>query len=231
LIELRGCYSPSHEWQDHVAAVLRNRGSEPNFSTILNERKASGGYNLNAPSSTLSSSDRRQRRKLSGEGLSTDLSTYDLSYVRDDRRRSASTPSTLSDEDDVMDAVGQLSLNEDEEVRYHGKASGLHLLGGKERDDSRNEGGIWLVSSFFKALKQDFITSNIRRFPPARVWPPLPNEKRSNDYLNGTESEEHLSKLPNLETQDHLLELYFIYVHPSLPVVHKKAFFDIFKQG
>lgn len=44
-----------------------------------------------------------------------------------------------------MDAVGQLSLNEDEQVRYHGKASGLHLLGGKERDDSRNEDGIWSV--------------------------------------------------------------------------------------
>jgi hypothetical protein len=194
-----------------VATVLRNRGSEPNFSTILSERKASGVYNLSSPSPALSSSDRRQRRKLSGEGLSTDLSKYDLSSVRDDRQRSASTPSTLSDED-VLDAVGQLSLNEDEEVRYHGKASGLHLLGGKERDDSRNEGGIW-------------------RFPPARVWPPLPNEKRSNDYLNGTESEEYLSKLPNLETQDHLLELYFTYVHPSLPVVHKKTFFDIFKQG
>lgn len=146
-----GCYSPSHEWQDHVAAVLRNRGSEPNFSTILSERKASGVYNLYSPSPALSSSDRRQRRKLSGEGLSTDLSKYDLSSVRDDRQRSASTTSTLSDED-VLDAVGQLSLNEDEEVRYHGKASGLHLLGGKERDDSRNEGGIWLVSLFFLAI-------------------------------------------------------------------------------
>jgi hypothetical protein len=36
-----------------------------------------------------------------------------------------------------------LSLNEDEQVRYHGKASGLHLLGNTDRVDGRNEGGIW----------------------------------------------------------------------------------------
>ena len=52
------------------------------------------------------------------------------------------------DSDDIMNAVGQLSLNEDEQVRYHGKASGLHLLDGKERIDRRNEGGIWFVYSF-----------------------------------------------------------------------------------
>lgn len=51
-----------------------------------------------------------------------------------------------SEEDDLAIAAGQLSLNEDEQVRYHGKASGLHLLGAKERIDDRNEGGIWLVS-------------------------------------------------------------------------------------
>lgn len=69
-------------------------------------------------------------------------------------------------------AVGQLSLNEDKQVRYHGKASGLHLLARQagargrrgrrgrsedagvaeedgaaeeERGEGRNVGGIWLV--------------------------------------------------------------------------------------
>ena len=46
-------------------------------------------------------------------------------------------------EEDLPGAAGQLSLNEEEQVRYHGKASGLHLLGDKDRIDSRNEGGIW----------------------------------------------------------------------------------------
>ena len=48
-----------------------------------------------------------------------------------------------SGEDELAIAVGQLSINEDEQVRYHGKASGLHLLGASERDDGRSEGGIW----------------------------------------------------------------------------------------
>jgi len=49
------------------------------------------------------------------------------------------------EEAEFTGAVGQLSLNEDEQVRYHGKASGLYLLGNKERIDRRNEGGIWFV--------------------------------------------------------------------------------------
>ena len=51
-----------------------------------------------------------------------------------------------SGEDELAIAVGQLSINEDEQVRYHGKASGLHLLGASERDDGRSEGGIWCVT-------------------------------------------------------------------------------------
>jgi hypothetical protein len=51
--------------------------------------------------------------------------------------------SATDSEGELRDAVGQLSLNEDEQVRYHGKASGLHLLGDKVRVDGRNEGGIW----------------------------------------------------------------------------------------
>lgn len=46
-------------------------------------------------------------------------------------------------EDELALAVGQLSINEDEQVRYHGKASGLHLLGIQQRIDGRNEGHIW----------------------------------------------------------------------------------------
>lgn len=63
----------------------------------------------------------------------------------DSRRWSVSSNDSLSsgNKEDLTGAVGQLSLNEDEQVRYHGKASGLHILGNKERVDARNEGGIW----------------------------------------------------------------------------------------
>jgi hypothetical protein len=57
--------------------------------------------------------------------------------------RSSSVDSSSESEVELAGAVGQLSLNEDEQVRYHGKASGLHLLDCKERVDGRNEGGIW----------------------------------------------------------------------------------------
>ena len=118
-------------------------------------------------------------------------------------RRNSSVSTNSSSDDDFAGAVGQLSLNEDEEVRYHGKASGLHLLGAKDRLDRRNEGGIW-------------------RFPKARVWPPLPPGPVSGFH----EDEEGMSKLPPTAIQEHLLDLYFTYVHPSLPVVHKQTFFE-----
>ena len=54
----------------------------------------------------------------------------------------------VSDEEEIPSALGQLSLNEDEQVRYHGKASGLYILDTNERVDGRNAGGIWYASFF-----------------------------------------------------------------------------------
>ncbi|KAA1474412.1 hypothetical protein DENSPDRAFT_328671 [Dentipellis sp. KUC8613] len=130
-----------------------------------------------------------------------------------DGERERGTPDALDDnseEDELAGEVGQLSLNEEREVRYHGKASGLHLLGVKDRVDGRNEGGIW-------------------RFPKARVWPPLP----SNQYQrNEAREEEELAvTLPPLQTQERLLDLYFTFVHPALPIVHKKTFMEDFRSG
>jgi hypothetical protein len=51
----------------------------------------------------------------------------------------------IEDDVNLREALGQLSVNEDQQVRFHGKSSGLHLLGSKERVDNRNEGGIWYV--------------------------------------------------------------------------------------
>ncbi|KAG6380094.1 hypothetical protein JVT61DRAFT_8179 [Boletus reticuloceps] len=138
--------------------------------------------------------------------------------------------STDSDsEDDFVDAVGQLSLNEDEQVRYHGKASGLYLLGINTKEEARNEGGIW-------------------RFPKARVWPPLPENAStspstpvgpfSGGKVPTSTSTGHLpltsaalyghlaAFLPDPAMQEHLLEIYFAYVHAAFPVIHKDAFWE-----
>lgn len=99
------------------------------------------------------SPSRRQRRRVGGDsaypssapGSAVSLHPDAMRQMQYVERRSSSPLESVSSmsEEELMGAVGQLSLNEDEQVRYHGKASGLHLLGDKERVDGRNKGGIW----------------------------------------------------------------------------------------
>ena len=136
-----------------------------------------------------------------------------------------------SGEDEMALAVGQLSINEDEQVRYHGKASGLHLLGASERHDGRSEGGIWYVYNAHFGFNLVSISladwGKFRRFPKARVWPPLPPTQRT-----PTKTEDDwLSRLPPQDVQEHLLELYFTYVHTQLPILHKKTFMELYRNG
>ncbi|KAJ7050446.1 fungal-specific transcription factor domain-containing protein [Mycena amicta] len=128
-------------------------------------------------------------------------------------------------------AVGQLSLNEDKEVRYHGKASGLHLLARrpvavpttseerreqeaanvtvKREEDGQNAGGIW-------------------RFPKARVWPaaPPPDEWDADGVVDADKD-----GLPPPDVQSALLDRYFTHVHPNFPVVHKQSVMEAFSRG
>ncbi|KAG5636297.1 hypothetical protein H0H81_008496 [Sphagnurus paluster] len=233
---------PSNEWQDHVSAMLE--ASEPNDAPKGGQRLRSqasapalgssslSNARLGTDASSASSVDtqspaRRTRRRIGTEDVSFYVQSNDgyeshrskgnlgreRSGIYSSRRRSSPSStesidalSSGSDDEELISAVGQLSLNEDREVRYHGKASGLHLLGNKERLDSRNEGGIW-------------------RFPKARVWPPLPSAAS----LAQTHDDEFVERLPDHTVQENLLELYFKFVHPILPLVNKRAFMDAFK--
>lgn len=133
-----------------------------------------------------------------------------------------------TEENALVSEVGHLSLNEESQVRFHGQASGLHLLDVKDRNDGRNEGGIWLVAGFIAcsftiSMRIPLILpKHFRRFPKARVWPPLPVTE-SDPQPHG---EEQVVTLPDVATQDQLLEIYFAYVHPALPVLHKKSFLE-----
>ncbi|KAJ7443935.1 hypothetical protein B0H11DRAFT_2343643 [Mycena galericulata] len=95
-------------------------------------------------------------------------------------------------------AVGQLSLNEDKQVRYHGKASGLHLLarraavgenpdahafwddearGRARRREERGKGGE-------QEREDSEVGKNVGgiwRFPKARVWPAAPATERDDE--------------------------------------------------
>ncbi|TFK53184.1 hypothetical protein OE88DRAFT_1657100 [Heliocybe sulcata] len=175
---------PSNEWQDQVTAKLHALGG-PGYASSYDE-----------PTLPLHPAQRRRSRSPrsgSPEGYGE-----------------MSSPSQLDeseDEDELADAVGQLSLNEHEEVRYHSKVSGLHLLGVKERSDGRSEGGIW-------------------KFPSSRVWPPLPENR-----LPAKKEEEYAARLPDMGVQEHLVDLYFTYVHTAFPIVHKKTFLDDFSHA
>jgi hypothetical protein len=57
-----------------------------------------------------------------------------------------------------------------------------------------------------------------RRLPMARVWPPIKN-------LAELIHEEDMDvELPPAPVQEHLLQLYFTYIHPVFPVIHKTRF-------
>ncbi|QRV84496.1 Fungal specific transcription factor domain [Ceratobasidium sp. AG-Ba] len=135
-------------------------------------------------------------------------------------------PATDSDTepDTITDAMGQLSLNEHQQLRYHGKASGLHLLAqapAYHTDRTRmDEAGIW-------------------RFPSSRVWPPVAEERDTDDEREDQTASSNLLELikpveeleeqmkaimPSRSQQERLLKLYFVYVHPVLPVIHKEVF-------
>jgi len=90
-------------------------------------------------------------------------------------------------------------------LRFHGESSGMPLLGrSSERTDERSSGGLWrLPMSLFARFQSSDLSEDI---------------------------EESLAeKLPTIEEQDFLVELYFTYVHPILPVVHKASFMDAYR--
>ncbi|KAH0581073.1 hypothetical protein H2248_012207 [Termitomyces sp. 'cryptogamus'] len=242
---------PSNEWQDRVSAMLasldtglqassedshrlREKSSAPSFGTSSDSRSRHVDHSFSK--TNLGNNEfhgRRIRRRIGAEvethtneytqsrsaahdssasrSRDSPFGQYSHGHRRSSRRKcsvsSAESSSSLSDEE-MNGAMGELSLNEDEQVRYHGRASGLYLLGKKERVDKRNEGGIW-------------------RFPKARVWPPV----QSSSSVNTIDEEEYLNRLPDQPIQEHLIDLYFKHVHTSLPVIHKRAFYDTLRTG
>ncbi|KAG0144126.1 hypothetical protein CROQUDRAFT_47765 [Cronartium quercuum f. sp. fusiforme G11] len=101
---------------------------------------------------------------------------------------------------ELTDVVGQLSLNEDDEVRYHGRSSGLYLITASQRH-------------------QDYFW----RFPQPGVWPEAAS-RRPRTELEIMRAVEPLEVLPSPETMVHLLEVYWTYVHPLVPVLYKPEF-------
>ncbi|KAI0305366.1 fungal-specific transcription factor domain-containing protein [Multifurca ochricompacta] len=218
---------PSIEWQesliDRLSSLASSRGQttrspdrtspQPSFSTRRPTLSLTIGH-LRSPDS--SEPPRSRQRRISSQSPSDSFQSLRSSPAgagassvalgsdamdEHEKHRSA-------EEDALVSEIGQLSLNEEREVRYHGQASGLHLLDVKARVDGRNEGGIW-------------------RFPKARVWPPLPQSEYNAQSRDRGES----VNLPDAATQEELLEIYFAYVHPALPILHKQSFLEELRNG
>lgn len=56
-----------------------------------------------------------------------------------------------------------------------------------------------------------------RRLPMSRIWPASKSPKSYSDHVK-------TPFLPEIHIQDRLLDLYFTYVHPMFPVLHKSGF-------
>jgi hypothetical protein len=102
------------------------------------------------------------------------------------------------------------------------------------------------VSGLFTDMLHACLTYR-RRFPKARVWPPLPPSDTSpvipsistltnspiatNTPLTSLSvvDRDLSSVMPDLAAQEHLLDIYFTYVHSAFPVLHKEAFWEGYK--
>lgn len=217
---------PSTEWQDDVVSTLSRA-----LPSLRSSRQSSSR-------DTNPETDRPKRQRRGLQDTDRDISPSAASSTRSPvfsvsssaspvLSRTGEGPGSVADggetdgEEDVAEALGQLSVNEDQQIRFHGKASGLHLLGINTRAEARNEGGIW-------------------RFPKARVWPPLPpssgdpstSTAAPEDPMNATLpsfNNDTDVDLPEPSVQEHLLELYFTYVHASFPILHKSAFREAYR--
>ncbi|TFK83713.1 hypothetical protein K466DRAFT_665640 [Polyporus arcularius HHB13444] len=123
-------------------------------------------------------------------------------YAHPSSRCAALTDPEGDDLGDCADAFGNLSIDENREVRYHGNSAGLQLLARTERTDDRNSKGIWM-------------------FPMAKYWPGPGLARVQVDHMRAVEQS---VALPPVEVQDLLIRVYFTYVNPAVPVIDEESF-------
>ncbi|KAK4704481.1 hypothetical protein P7C70_g1729, partial [Phenoliferia sp. Uapishka_3] len=171
----------------HLNADQGGGGSSPRQRRRLNGGASPAGSNSSLPGGRTSFSYQQPGKAvLSPNAINhTGQSSYTLSADAD--LSPAGEPEDGGQGmTELADVVGQLSLNENAEVRYHGRSSGLYLISKSAR-----------YKDFFWQLKTE------------------------NEILKLTDSED---PLPDRQTQQHLLDLYWTYVHPHFPILYKISF-------
>ncbi|CAJ0889825.1 3600_t:CDS:2 [Entrophospora sp. SA101] len=127
--------------------------------------------------------------------------------MQDDLHSTSSNRSNNSGDliDDLNEVMGILSIDENNQIRYHGRSSGFYLL---KKGNRYKDGILSITSNNWKHPGQVIASTN------------------NFDLLKRPE----LTELPSQELSDHLLELYFNNVHPLMAVIYKPRFFDQLKQ-
>ncbi|KAI0666677.1 fungal-specific transcription factor domain-containing protein [Trametes maxima] len=194
---------PTLAWQDRLSARLALSFGGPSASPLPARSPAPL---ISASTSRDGSEPPRTKRRLDAAEPSSDPIRLTPAWSSQ-----SAAQSDEEDQDDLYDcaeAFGNLSIDENREVRYHGNASGLQLLVHTERTDRRNIEGIW-------------------DFPMAKFWPGPPVNRQL--LVEEVKSIELTVRLPPTHVQDRLIEAFFTYINPAIPVVDEASFMEQYR--
>ena len=75
-----------------------------------------------------------------------------------------------------------------------------------------------IFTPFVQLLTYLLVIGGVWHLPRVRKWP------RAKDDVAHLLQEEHDVAMPPMHVQELLVDLYFTYMHPSLPMIHKTQF-------
>ncbi|WAR62885.1 hypothetical protein PtB15_15B473 [Puccinia triticina] len=189
----------------------RRRRIESNLSSIHRSKSQVAAFNQSSSTSTIphtgTATFTLSRSELLNAGTHNSQITFEcnksLRPIKSELPSAEQhSPATISE---LADVVGQLSLDENDEVRYHGRSSGLYLISASQR-------------------YKDFFW----HFPKPGFWPVAPIRRSpTTSYI--LELVNPLELLPSQETMCHLLDLYWEFVHPMMPILYKPEFMTQFR--
>ena len=75
-----------------------------------------------------------------------------------------------------------------------------------------------MFASIVRLLAYSLVTGGVWHLPRVCKWP------RAKDDVAHLLQEEHDVAMPPMHVQERLVNLYFTYMHPSMPMIHKAQF-------
>ncbi|KZT75005.1 hypothetical protein DAEQUDRAFT_720214 [Daedalea quercina L-15889] len=189
--------TPTPEWQEGLIRRLTGGALQPYTSQSPSSVAARKSPTSDSSSSHYGQEEPRTRRRLEGSYAPT-MSSLEQ-QMHEPYFGSSASYSNLDEVDDTVDSFGHLALDDMKEIRYHGHASGLPLLARSDHPKGANkDDGFW-------------------KFPSVK-------QEDGSDKLDDYRLADRHVQLPPLDVQHHLVDLYFAWVHPFLPVIHKERF-------